>query len=496
MIKAAITFLAIAGAGATFAACGGVPGNAVATVDGESINKTDFSHWMTVAAKSAAADNAVPDPENDYKNCVAAKRKATPAPAKGQPKTTDAQLKTQCKTEYEQYRSQVLQLLISFKWIQGEAEAKNIKVTDAEVKKSFDEQKKQSFPKEADYKKFIKESGQTQEDIMQRVKLDLLSNKIRDKVVKGKDTVTDKQIADFYAKNKARFAQPEKRDLRVVLTKEKADADKALAALEGRRLVEDRRQEVLDRRRVQGRGRQARRAGQGHARQGARRRGVLGQEGRALRADQDPVRLLRLPGHGDHRRLPADAGRGQGDDQADARLPGPAEGAGLVREGLHEALEGEDRVQRQLQDQRLQERPEAHADPDGGDRHVIKRHSGRAHVPARPPLAYRVAPARSRISLCRSSSVGHVVALRPGPCRTRCRCPTRARRAPRRCARSGSRSCPRPGRRVVRDEREVELGVRRLQVAQRGEVVGVVGGLRDGERHEVDRRATPRRRRR
>src|SRR3954451_7654018 len=158
MIKAALTLLALAGAGATFAACGGVPGNAVATVDGESIDKQDFSHWMTVAARSSGqADAAVPDPPS-YAKCVAAKRKATPAPAKGQPKVTDSQLKTQCKTEYEQQRSQVMQLLVSFKWIQGEAEAQGIKVTDAEVKKSFDEQKKQSFPKEADYQKFLKQS--------------------------------------------------------------------------------------------------------------------------------------------------------------------------------------------------------------------------------------------------------------------------------------------------------------------------------------------------
>jgi foldase protein PrsA len=235
MIKAAriaLSLCAVAGVGATFAACGGVPGNAVATVDGESIDKTDFSHWMTVAAKSTGAANAaVPDPESGYAKCIAAKRKATPAPAKGQPKVTDTQLKTQCKQEYDQLRNQVLQLLISFKWIQGEADAKGVKVTDAEVKKSFDEQKKQSFPKEADYQKFIKQSGQTQEDILQRVKLDLLSNKIRDKVVKGKDAVSDKAISDFYNKNKARFAQPEKRDLRVVLTKEKGDADKAYAAL-------------------------------------------------------------------------------------------------------------------------------------------------------------------------------------------------------------------------------------------------------------------------
>ena len=175
----------------------------------------------------------MPDPEADYAKCVAAKRKATPAPAKGQPKVTDAQLKTQCKQEYEQLRNQVLQLLISFKWIQGEADAMDVKVTDAEVKKSFDEQKKQSFPKDADYKKFLSAPpARREEDILQRVKLDLLSNKIRDKVVKGKDTVSDKAIADFYNKNKARFAQPEKRDLRVVLTKNKAEADKAKAALE------------------------------------------------------------------------------------------------------------------------------------------------------------------------------------------------------------------------------------------------------------------------
>ena len=59
-----------------------------------------------------------------------------------------------------------------------------------------------------------------------------MSNKIRDKVVKGKDKVSEKAIEDFYNKNKARFAQPEKRDLRVVLTKDKAAADKAKAALE------------------------------------------------------------------------------------------------------------------------------------------------------------------------------------------------------------------------------------------------------------------------
>ena len=235
MIKAVrlvLSACALVGVAATVAACGGVPGNAVATVDGQAINKTDFSHWLTVAAKTSGQTGAaVPDPQDGYVKCVAAKRKATPKPAKGQPKVTDAQLKTQCVQEYNTLRDQVLQLLISFKWIQGEADSMGVKVSDADVKKSFDQQKKQSFPKAADFQKFLKTSGQTQNDILQRVRLDLLSNKIRDKVVKGKDQVSDAQISAFYNKNKARFAQPEKRDLRVVLTKTKAQAQKALDAL-------------------------------------------------------------------------------------------------------------------------------------------------------------------------------------------------------------------------------------------------------------------------
>jgi foldase protein PrsA len=235
MIKVARLLLALCALGATAAVavgCGGVPGNAVASVDGNAIEKEDFEHWMQVASKSNQQPGAsVPDAP-EFTKCVANKKKTAPKPAKGQPKTTDAQYKEQCEQEYNQLRDQVLQLLTSFEWIEGEAEEQGIKVSDSEVNKSFEDQKKQSFPKDADYQKFLKDYGQTEEDVKQRVRLDLLSNKIRDKVIKGKDKVTDAQIQDFYDKNKERFAQPERRDLRIVLTKGEAKADEAKAALD------------------------------------------------------------------------------------------------------------------------------------------------------------------------------------------------------------------------------------------------------------------------
>jgi foldase protein PrsA len=227
------------------AACGGssIPGNSVAKVGDTSITKSDFNHWLRIAAISSQGQTdpavasgkkqaEIPDPP-DFKSCVAAKAAAAPAPAKGQPKPTTAQFKQQCQTEYNGLRDQVLQFLISAQWIVGESKDQNISVTDAEVNKQFETTKKQSFPKEADFQKFLKSSGMNLDDLKFRVRVQALSDKLRTKVTKGKDTVTQAQISDYYNKNKSRFAQPERRDLLVVLTKTKAKADQAMSALQG-----------------------------------------------------------------------------------------------------------------------------------------------------------------------------------------------------------------------------------------------------------------------
>jgi foldase protein PrsA len=221
-------------------ACGGdnVPGNAVVKIGGDTIKNAEFDHWMGIAAKSSQQQTgqsgavSIPKPP-DYAACVAQKRKTAPKPAKGQPKTTDATLKAQCKTEYENLRDQVMQFLISAAWIQGEAADRGVKLSDADVKKDFDKQRQQSFPKDSDYQNFLKSSGYVQEDLLYRIKVQDLSNKLRESILKGKDKVSDAQIADYYNKNKSRFAQPERRDLRIVLTKTAAKADQAKKALQG-----------------------------------------------------------------------------------------------------------------------------------------------------------------------------------------------------------------------------------------------------------------------
>lgn len=227
--------------GAVFAGCGNsVPGNGVAKVsdtEGDGVITTeDFNHWMTIAANRSGQTPGsdpipVPDPP-EFTKCIANKKKTAPKPAKGQPKTTDAQYKEQCKQEWEGLRDQVLGFLLAAQWVKGEAQEQDITVSKQDIDKAFAEQKKQAFPKDADYKKFLEESGSTEEDIRFQLEVEQLQQKLVQKITKGKDKVTDQQVAAYYNKNKEQFATPETRDLLVILTKTKEQAERAKAALD------------------------------------------------------------------------------------------------------------------------------------------------------------------------------------------------------------------------------------------------------------------------
>jgi foldase protein PrsA len=237
----------IAALGAVFfatvglAACGssGIPGDAVVQVGSTPITKTTFEHWLGVAAASSAASATttaakpvVPDPPN-FTACIAHFQATAPKPAKGQPKPTEAQYKAQCEQEYTALKQQVLGFLISANWVIGEASDQGVKVSDKEVEKKFNELKTQQFPKEAAFQKFLASTGQSVSDLLLRVKLNLLSQKIQQKISKeGGKSVTQAQIEKYYKENKQRFGAPEKRDLKIILTKTQAQAEAAKKEIE------------------------------------------------------------------------------------------------------------------------------------------------------------------------------------------------------------------------------------------------------------------------
>jgi foldase protein PrsA len=235
LATAAVLPIAVAGCG------NDVPSGAVAKVDDTVIKQEEFDHWVQAAAQGqqppgAGGQVSVPDPP-DFTECVDAK-KQQPVPP-GSQKPTDDQLKDQCQQEFDSLKQQVMQFLISAEWIEQEANARDIEVSDEEVQKQFEDQKNQSFPNEKQYQQFLKTSGQTEEDLLFRVKLDVLSTKVRDEIIDDVDEVSDEDIQTYYDENKERFAQPERRDLNVVLTKTEDKANEAKQAIESGQSFKD-----------------------------------------------------------------------------------------------------------------------------------------------------------------------------------------------------------------------------------------------------------------
>jgi foldase protein PrsA len=217
---------------AAVVACGSdsVPSGSVAKVGDEEITQEEFDKWLEIGVSGQAQGGAAvaPDPP-EFTKCVAAKKKA-PLP-KGQKQQSDAALKKQCQQEYDTLKREVMLFLIQAEWVKQEAEEQGVEVSDASVKKSFEDQKKQAFPTDKAYQEFIKSSGMSEEDILFRVKLNELQQKLTQKITEEASKVTDQDIQEYYEKNKSRFAQPERRDLRVVLTKTEAKAEQARNAL-------------------------------------------------------------------------------------------------------------------------------------------------------------------------------------------------------------------------------------------------------------------------
>ena len=214
------------------AGCGsGVAGDAVVNVAGNPISTQAFNHWMYVAAKSQAAQQGstqpviVPNDPPNFNNCIAQVKKQYPSLAK----TKTATLQSDCKQLFTSMSSQVLDFLIKSYWYQAEAAKMGIKVTDAEVQKAFTTAKNQQFSTAAGYNTFLEQTGQTNEDVLFRFRVNQILTKL---IAKHPTTVTNAQIAAYYNSHLSQFGTQETRNMKIVLAKNQADANAAKKALQ------------------------------------------------------------------------------------------------------------------------------------------------------------------------------------------------------------------------------------------------------------------------
>jgi len=85
--------------------------------------------------------------------------------------------------------------LISSDWVLGEATDLNIQVSEGEVRHTFDHIRTQQFPKKKEFKAFLRQSGETVDDLLLRVRLNLTSTKIQRHVVEGHHGARNQQRA-------------------------------------------------------------------------------------------------------------------------------------------------------------------------------------------------------------------------------------------------------------------------------------------------------------
>ena len=187
------------------AGCGGgsdkVPDDAVAVVDGETVAKSDFDALIGQARKS-------------YKN---QKREFPKAGSQ----------------EYQTLKNQAVQFLVQRVEFEQQAKDLDIEVTDKQVDARLEQIKKQYFGGDAKkYEKQLKDQGLSDTQVRADIRAQVVSEEIFNKVTKSVK-VDDKAIADYYAKNKTQYSQPESREVRHILVKTRPQANDIYDQLQG-----------------------------------------------------------------------------------------------------------------------------------------------------------------------------------------------------------------------------------------------------------------------
>jgi SurA N-terminal domain len=104
---------------------------------------------------------------------------------------------------------EVMAFLISSEWLIGEAQELGVQVSAQQVRRRFDHVRRAQFPKRGEFRRFLRQSGQTVPDLLLRVRLDLLSTKIQRRVMAGQHGAARERalahyVSEFHSKWSAR----------------------------------------------------------------------------------------------------------------------------------------------------------------------------------------------------------------------------------------------------------------------------------------------------
>lgn len=195
VLLVAVGFLGVAGV----SGCGGLPDNAAAArVNGHVITKDDVKIRVDLLRKKLGA--MVPDEsEGDF---------------------------------FSNFQREVTDKLVQ-EWLEKEeTDRRGIKVTEEEIDARLQEIADESYL--GSVEELMKEEaldiGLTEEELGEQVRRDLLHEKLLQDV--GKDiVVTDEDARDYYQRNVAQYVQPERRQVRQIITDSESSATVAVSRI-------------------------------------------------------------------------------------------------------------------------------------------------------------------------------------------------------------------------------------------------------------------------
>jgi parvulin-like peptidyl-prolyl isomerase len=199
-LAALVAALALVGCGGSDSG-GDVPNDAVAVVGDQEISKQQFDALIAQAQASA-------------------KQQKRDFPKAGTP-------------EHKNLQNQGLEYLVRRAEFAQKAEDLDVEVTDKQVDERLEQLKKQFYG--GDDKKFkasLEKLLLTEDQVRNDVRAQLLEEALYKKVTEDVK-VSDKEIEDFYNKNKAQYQQAATREVRHILVKNKAKADALHRQLQG-----------------------------------------------------------------------------------------------------------------------------------------------------------------------------------------------------------------------------------------------------------------------
>jgi foldase protein PrsA len=147
-------------------------------------------------------------------------------------KAQKRQFPKQGTSEYQSLRTQAVAFLVQREEYAREADKLGVEITDAQIQKKIDEVRKQYFG--GDQKKFeqgLKEQSYSIAALRQDARADLVNAGIY-KDITADVKVTDGEAQQYYDQNIDRYRVADSREVRHILVKTKAEADKLRGELE------------------------------------------------------------------------------------------------------------------------------------------------------------------------------------------------------------------------------------------------------------------------